>query len=310
MEYYRRWLVGACCCLALTVSSGAAQTKTAPKIALTFDDLPEIDGLAPGMTRLSIIRSIIHALQAAHAPTTYGFLNAQLVVDEPELISSLRAWRAAGFLLGNHTYSHADFNQTTLPAFEREVTRNEPLLRRLMAGEDWRWFRYPYLYEGDTLAKRNGLRAYLSNRGYRVAQVTLDFQDYDWNDPYVRCATKRDQRSIAWLKQMYLDSATEAIRIGRERSRKVYGRDISHVMLLHDGAIEAVMLPQLLELLHQQGFQLVTLPEAESDPAYAIDPGVALKLGGTLPEQMMEAKGIEDGPFRDTPVKELDSICR
>jgi hypothetical protein len=81
-------------------------------------------------------------------------------------------------------------------------------------------------------------------------------------------------------------------------------------MLLHDGAIEAVMLPKLLELLKQDGFQLVTLTEAESDPAYAIDAHAGVKGGGTMQEQMMAAKKIDDLPFRDTPLKELDRMCR
>jgi peptidoglycan/xylan/chitin deacetylase (PgdA/CDA1 family) len=179
-----------------------------------------------------------------------------------------------------------------------------------MAGQDWHWFRFPYLYEGDTLARRNELRAYLRGRGYRVAEVTIDFQDYAWNDPYARCAARHDERGIATLKEMYLANASEAIRMGRQRARQVYGRDIAHVMLLHHGGIEAVMLPELIGLLRAKGFQLVTLEEAESDPAYAGEPGIALKLGGTLQEQMMEAKKIEDGPFRDTPLKALDRMCR
>ena len=41
--------------------------------------------------------------------------------------------------------------------------------------------------------------------------------------------------------------------------------------------------------LEQRGFTLVTLEQAESDPAYQSDPNLPLKWGGTLLEQMTVA---------------------
>ena len=313
----KSWLL---CGVAIVGLSGAAscsllaqatpEPAPALKVALTVDDLPETGELAPGMTRLGVAKAIIKALQDAHAPQVYGFLNAQAFEAEPWIGSVLQAWRDAGFLIGNHTYSHLDFNQVTLAAYERDITRNEPYLRKYMDGQPWQWFRFPYLYEGATLEKREALRAWLDQHGYRIAEVSLDFQDYAWNEPYARCEARHRPRDVERLKQMYMANAVEQIRVGRVRAHQVYGRDISYVMLLHDGAIEAVMLPRLLELLQKDGFQLVTLPEAESDPAYFVDAHIGLKGGGTLQEQMMAARKIDDLPFRDTPQKELDRMCR
>ncbi len=56
-----------------------------------------------------------------------------------------------------------------------------------MKDADWHWFRYPYLREGETLEKRHAVATLLKDRGYRVAQVTLNFDDYAYNDPYTRC---------------------------------------------------------------------------------------------------------------------------
>jgi hypothetical protein len=70
------------------------------------------------------------------------------------------------------------------------------------------------------------------------------------------------------------------------------------------------MLQQLIELLKQRGFTLVTLEQAESDPAYRSDPDLALKWGGTLLEQMMVAKHLQTPPHPEKPFKELESICR
>jgi peptidoglycan/xylan/chitin deacetylase (PgdA/CDA1 family) len=179
----------------------------AQEVALTFDDLPAHGPLPPGMTRLDVAKSIIATLKAARAPEVYGFINAVKLEQVPEDRAVLEQWRAAGLMLGNHTYSHMSLTDNTAEAFEKEIAANEAALRSLMGGEDWHWFRYPFLWEGETLEKRDAVRAWLKGHGYRVAQVTLDFEDYAWNAPYARCVAKNNQQAIAWLKSSYLDTA-------------------------------------------------------------------------------------------------------
>ncbi len=282
----------------------------AQEVALTFDDLPSHGPLPPGMTRLDVAKSIIATLKAAKAPQVYGFINAVKLEQVPEDMAVLKEWRSAGYMLGNHTYSHMSLNDNTVEAFEKDIARNEPVLQSLMGHEDWHWFRYPFLWEGDTLEKRNEVRAYLKDHGYRVAQVTLDFEDYAWNEPYARCVAKNDQKSIEWLKSSYLNTAQQYIDLDQKMSQMVFGRDVKHVMLLHLGAFDAVMLPQLLDLLKQKGFKLVTLEEAESDPAYQSNPDLPLKYGGSLLDQMMEAKHFKVPPVTPKPMKELGAICQ
>jgi hypothetical protein len=93
-------------------------------------------------------------------------------------------------------------------------------------------------------------------------------------------------------------------------SQMLFGRDIKHVMLLHLGGFDSVMLLQLLELLKQKGFRFVTLSEAESEPAYQSNSNAALKYGGTLLEQMIEARHLKYPPVPPKPIKELDAACR
>jgi peptidoglycan/xylan/chitin deacetylase (PgdA/CDA1 family) len=283
---------------------------TAQELALTFDDLPSHGLLPPGMTRLDVAKSIIATLKAANAPQVYGFINAVKLEQVPEDTAVLKEWRSAGYMLGNHTYSHMSLNDNTVESFEKDIAKNEPVLQSLMGKENWHWFRYPFLWEGDTLEKRNEVRAYLKEHGYRVAQVTLDFEDYAWNAPYARCVAKNDQKSIEWLKASYLSTAGEYIEADQKMSQVVFGRDVKHVMLLHLGAFDAVMLPQLLDLLKQKGFKLVTLQEAESDPAYQSNPNAALKYGGTLLEQTIEAQHLKYPPVPPKPMKELAAICQ
>lgn len=282
----------------------------AQEVALTFDDLPSHGPLPPGMTRIDVAKSIIATLKAANAPQVYGFINAVKLQQVPEDRAVLEEWRAAGYLLGNHTWSHMSLTDSTAEAFEKEIVANEQALRSLMGKDDWHWFRYPFLWEGETLEKRDAVRAYLKDHGYRVAQVTLDFEDYAWNAPYARCVAKSDQKSIEWLKSSYLDTARQYIELDQKMSQMVFGREVKHVMLLHLGGVQTVMLPQLIDLLKQKGFRLVTLDEAESDPAYQSNPNAALKYGGTLLEQTVEAQHLKYPPVPPKPMKELDAVCR
>jgi peptidoglycan/xylan/chitin deacetylase (PgdA/CDA1 family) len=238
-------------------------------VALTFDDLPAHAALPPGMSRVDVARSVIATLQAHHAPPTYGFVNAKRLSDEPASAEVLRLWRAAGHPLGNHAYSHMDLHARSAEAFAKDVLANEGTLRPLMEGQDWHWFRFPYLHEGDTPDKRTEVARFLADHGYRVAEVTMSFDDWAYNDPYARCAAKNDLSAIEWMKQSYLRRAAESISAAQDAARRAYGRDITHVMLLHIGAFQTVMLPRLLDLLDERGFRLVTLPEAQSGPAYA-----------------------------------------
>ena len=286
----------------------AAPAGAPAKVALTFDDLPVHGPLPPGLTRRDIARSILAALQAHHAPPTYGFVNAKGLEGAPENAEFLRLWRAAGHPLGNHTYSHMDLHASTPEAFERDVVANEATLRSAMGDEGWRWLRYPYLREGDTLEKRRAVAAFLKERGYRVAEVTMSFDDYAYNDPYARCRAGNDTAGVDWLEESYLRRADAALTAGQEGARRVYGRDVAHVMLLHVGAFETVMFPKLLELLERRGFQLVTLEEAESDPAYAIDPDRPSSGGATLLEQMMAAKGLPP-PASDDALARISEVC-
>jgi peptidoglycan/xylan/chitin deacetylase (PgdA/CDA1 family) len=281
----------------------------AENVALTFDDLPHNGALAPGMTAAGVVNDVLRILHQRRVPPVYGFVNAVLLEGAPDGAEALKLWVAGGERVGNHTYSHSDLNRETADAFLQDLREDEPVLELLDRSENWRWLRYPFLREGDTLEKRRAVRAELHARGYKVAQVTLDFGDYLWNDAYARCAAKRDKGAIERLESTYLATASEYLDVHRQTAKLVFGREISHVLVLHLGAFSSTILPDMLTLLKQKGFTLVTLEEAERDPAYEADPDAASK-GGTLLEQWVDARGLERPNLPLRPDKELDGMCR
>jgi peptidoglycan-N-acetylglucosamine deacetylase len=281
----------------------------AQKLAITFDDLPRNGELPPGVTQAETAKNVLEILKKRHVPPVYGFINAKKLEGSPDGAEALQLWAAAE-LVGNHTYAHMDLEQNTAEAFEREIEEDEPALELLQSKDTWHWLRYPYLHEGDTVEKRRAVRTYLKAHGYRIAQVTLDWEDYLWNFAYARCVAKNDTKAMEWLQSSYLSTASAFLDLGREQAKLIYGREINYVLLMHLGAYSSTILPDALDLLKKKGFKLVTLEDAESDAAYDGDPDVGLHDAGTMLDQWMQVKGIKDPPHVEKPYKEIESVCQ
>lgn len=296
----------------LAFSLGLSVSCVAQKLAITMDDLPLNGTLPPGVTQAENAKNVLAILKKRHVPPVYGFVNAKKLEGNADGAEALKLWAAAE-PIGNHTYSHMDLEQNPAEAFEREIEEDEPVLELLApkgSVDDWHWFRYPYLHEGDTVEKRRAIRAYLKAHGYRIAQVTLDWEDYLWNTAYARCVAKGDAKSIEWLRSSYLNTASEFLDLGRAQAKLIYGHEISYVLLTHLGAFSSTILPDALDLLKKKGFKLVTLQEAESDAAYEGDPDVGLHDAGTLLDQWMQMKKIKYPEHAEKPYKEIESACR
>jgi peptidoglycan/xylan/chitin deacetylase (PgdA/CDA1 family) len=256
------------------------------------------------------VNATVAILKARNVPPVFGFVNTQRITSSGNGAAALRRWVESGQRVGNHSYSHLDLNTHSLEDYGRDILRNEPTLAALSPDQEWRWFRYPYLREGDAIEKRAGVRAFLREHGYTVAQTTVDYEDYLWNTPFARCADKDDQRAIARLRTTYVQATLNAIAASRAMAKAVFDREINHVLLLHLGAFTPEILPTLLDVLRDQGFELVTLEIAQSDPAFQSDPQYFGKRGGTLLEQHVLAKHITSSPWLALPREELDALCR
>ena len=183
-------------------------------------------------------------------------------------MAALEYW-AGAFPVGNHTWTHPNSTSSAAEAYSEEIARSEPSLERLSPGRDWHWFRYPFLAEGDDPAKRLAVRQFLASRDYRIAGVTMDFNDWKYNDAYARCAAKGDQAAIARLEEDWLDAVRYNAEESRTVAKAVYGGDIPYVLLAHIGSFDARMFPRTLALYREMGFRFVSLEEAQNHPAYA-----------------------------------------
>jgi peptidoglycan/xylan/chitin deacetylase (PgdA/CDA1 family) len=303
--------------IALLFSFLASPTFAAPlEVAITVDDLPRHGEIPNGSTRLQIAEKMLAALKAHHVPEVYGFINAKKEKEVPEEREVLKLWVKAGYPLGNHTFSHPDLIKSSVNEFEEEIKKDEPELKTLSGKFDWHYFRYPFLREGDTIEKREAVREYLKNNHYKIAQVTIDFEDWSWNNPYARCADLHDQKSVAWLKATYLKNSTDQLERAGQLSQALFKKTIKHILLLHIGAFDAEMIDSLLTAYEKAGVKFIPLSEAVSDPVYELDPMIALKSGSEFTYQMMLSRHLKLSDlgmqsYGDLyPEKKLESICR
>jgi peptidoglycan/xylan/chitin deacetylase (PgdA/CDA1 family) len=315
------------CCFLLTVDGGAAerggepmQEKELPALlgpldpmvlAITVDDLPATGELLPDTTQLEIARHIITALHTSQVPAVYGFSNGERLTWDPSSLEVLQAWLAAGNLLGNHTFSHPDLAHTTAEAYIIDLAEMDRVLATVSpASSAWKVFRYPFLSEGETLAKRNTVRDYLSNQGYRIAQVTVDYDDWAWGAAYRRCVMKRDEPMLRRVREQVVQVVRRELRRAQKRAKLVSGRDIPHILLVHMNAFTALTLPEILATLKADGVTFIDLQTAMSDPIYSINPNLPFPDSKTFLDQLVQMKGIDD-PYQQTySVEQLEEICQ
>ncbi|MCC6553279.1 MAG: polysaccharide deacetylase family protein [Polyangiaceae bacterium] len=292
----------------------AAEPVRAPvEIALTFDDLPRHGEDIPGLSRTAIHEALLRALGEQGLPPTYGFVNGKHLEEHPEDRAALAAWIAAGNPLGNHTYSHSEPNRIGLTAYLADIDRNELLLAELAGPgreREWKVFRYPYLREGADASLRGSIRRHLLERGYRIAQVTIDFYDWSWNAPHARCVKQGDEASVGRLRQGFLGAGIAGLRWSVSAAEALVGRPIKHVLMLHVGALTAEMMDELIAAYRAEGVRFIPLDEALRDGVYAVDTGVVQERGDALLEQMQSRQPSKHAPHPERPEGALRQMCR
>jgi peptidoglycan/xylan/chitin deacetylase (PgdA/CDA1 family) len=257
------------CVLALAAGTAGAADRF--DIAVTVDDLTVHGPLPKGQTWVGIARSYLDTLAAHKVPEAYGFVNAKRIREQPASEAVLDAWRQAGYPLGNHTYSHMNLNGApSLQAWLDDVKAGEPAIESRMRGADWHYLRYPFLSAGSDPARHDGALAYLKLNGYRVADVSVSFDDWAYTEAYGRCLDKGDSASIDAMKRQYLSRVDASIRRMKALSQRVYGRMVPQVLLTHLGAWSAATLPDVMARLDAAGAHYVTLAQAQADAAYEV----------------------------------------
>ena len=286
----------------------AAQESISRAMALTFDDLPyaHVSLDDPGaLSRAQVVTSALLRSLAAHSAPVVAFVNeAQLGsgVNRDSRVSLLQQWIDAGAVLGNHTFSHADFNMLTVEEFQNEIVKGEMVTRQLMQSREpyQLYFRHPQTHTGDTGEKKASIEQFLGSRGYQIAPHTIDSADYIFNVWYVQALNSNDQAMATRIQTEYLEFVIRATEFAEYIAPRIFGRDIPQTLIVHANDINADTLDALLKRLEERGYRFVTLDSAMSDTAYQTRDTLVTSFGPTWLWRWRQSLGLAVS-FRDDP---------
>jgi peptidoglycan/xylan/chitin deacetylase (PgdA/CDA1 family) len=179
-------------------------------------------------------------------------------------------WLDAGLELGNHTFSHPDLNSTPVASYQADIIRGESTVRTLLEerGTDLRYFRYPMLHTGTSPETKRTVEAFLAERGYSIAPVTIDNQEWVYSSVYARARARGDSGTVRRISEAYLMHMEESLLFYERLSVDVLGYELPQILLLHANEMNADLLDELAGLLEDRGYEFVSLKDALEDPAY------------------------------------------
>ena len=267
------------CNAALAVLFLAAVCFAAPQpdrqVAITIDDLPAGAAYNMSGTEITDMTSRLLKILRDQKVPAVGFVNEKKLYklgEVDERIKALSMWVDSGFELGNHTFSHASLNQVGLKAWEDEIVQGETVTRLLLAQHNMklRYFRHPYLDTGRDLETRRQAEAFLVERGYRIAPVTLDAWDWMYARVYEDARKRGDTALEQQLVSSYLSYSDAVFAYAEQTSKELLGYEPRQIILLHANQLEADHLNDLLDVMRKRGYRFITLQDALSDQAYSV----------------------------------------
>jgi peptidoglycan/xylan/chitin deacetylase (PgdA/CDA1 family) len=245
------------------------------QVAVTIDDLPA--GMAdrlPAVDITAMTTKLLGTLRDQKIPVV-GFVNEKKLYKPGEVderIKALQMWLDYGFELGNHTFSHMSLNQRELKDWEDDVIQGETVTRMLLAQRKMklRYFRHPYLDTGRDLETRRKAEEFLTQRGYRIAPITLDGWDWAFAGIYEDAKKRNDTATQQQIVKDYLAYHDAVFAYSEQQSAKLVGYEPKQILLLHASNLEADHIGELLDVLRKRGYRFIPLQEALSDPVYSL----------------------------------------
>lgn len=244
------------------------------KIAVTIDDLP--------LSRIpyyeksyyqNVTDKLIENLKNRNAPII-GFVNEYKLYTDSALdkskVDQLQKWIDAGFELGNHTFSHRSANSIPVEEYKQDIIKGEQITKELLKanGKKMRYFRHPFLHTGLSLEVKSEIEKFLSENGYKVAPVTIDNSEWAFSFAYDKAFNNKDSVLMKKIAVDYINYMRDKLKYWEEQSTALFGRNISHVFLIHANPLNADYYDELCNMIREKKYEFVTLDEALKDEAY------------------------------------------
>jgi peptidoglycan-N-acetylglucosamine deacetylase len=268
----RALICGLAASLLLSLPAAAQERR----VAVTFDDLPfqaDEDAMCDPAYLLRLTQDFVDMLRPLDTRGV-AFVNEGKICDATRastLPQALNLWLDAGLDLGNHTANHINIHRNTAEAYLANVDAGAPTTRAVLEarGQRLHWFRHPYLFTGETPEKHDAIAAGLAQRGYTIAPVTIDNNDWMFADVYRKAEAVKDAALMHRIGEAYVAHMAAVLDVFEPYSAEITGgREPAQVLLLHANSLNQAWYPQIHALYLARGYRFVSLEEALADPVY------------------------------------------
>jgi peptidoglycan/xylan/chitin deacetylase (PgdA/CDA1 family)/ketosteroid isomerase-like protein len=275
---------------AMALSAGAEEPRR--PLLVSVDDLPIAAGRmhTEAGDRSRLTDGLLAVLRRHQVPAvglvTWG--NLQSPAEE----ALLQRWLDAGLELGNHSFHHRSYTAVPIQEYVSDVEEARTRLAAFLGprGKKLRFFRFPFLREGDTQEKLQAMRDWLAKTGQRSLPVTMDNQDWSYEERWLSATKAGDAKAIDEVRQDYLASLRIAVRHHEEVSDRLFGHPVPQILLLHANAVGAANWDAFFTWLEATGHRFAGADEVLADPAFDEPQAVLAPYGFGLWDRIATAR--------------------
>jgi peptidoglycan/xylan/chitin deacetylase (PgdA/CDA1 family) len=234
-------------------------------IAITLDDYPMADGLLFSAQKRT--EAILKACSQHNYKVAFFCIGQNCTKEESEAL--LSTINNSGHFLANHSMTHTHFSEQTMEELETELRGTEAILATYPNMR--RWFRYPFLDYGNRTAlggsDDKALRALdmLSQTGYVAGYVTINTFDWYFDIKLQAALAQGVIIDYKALKTVYLGLLKEWIHYYNLQYEARTSEKIVHTLLLHANDLNALYLQDILKMIEDSGWNIVSPEMAFAD---------------------------------------------
>lgn len=282
-------------------------------LCITVDDLPVINyGLEDSHLNEEITSMLLKTFKKYRIPAI-GYVNeGQLYVNgqlDSSKVDLLMHWLESGYELGNHTFSHMDYNTVLDSVYFDDIRKGELITRALMKEyqKDLRYFRHPFLHTGETKAKSDSLSHFLKRIGYTEAPVTIDNEDYLFAKAYHKAFVSKDTKNMKIIGESYVLYMEQKLLFFEQKSNELFKREIRQTLLIHANLLNAHYLDDLARMYKKYRYHFISQEDLLKDPAYSEPVTYFSKRGISWLFRWAHGKGM-DASFVNGDIKVPSNI--
>ena len=278
------------------------------EVCFSFDDLPVVSyGMPDTVFQKELFDNLISGLNQNRIPAV-GFVNEKKLFNSEGNLNEfqvrlLQTWSDHNLELGNHTFSHPDYNLTSFKDFTQDILKGEIITKKILfiKGKTIRYFRHPFLHLGNTKEKTDSLDNFLSDHGYTTAPVTIDNEDYLFAVAYKRAKVKNDTLLTKQIGNDYINYMWKKLKYYEMQSIRLFGRDIKQILLLHASWLNSDYIDSLAVMYRKNNYEFITMDKALEDDVYNTRITAYGNWGISWIDRWALSKGKKGSFFKDEP---------